>query len=89
MEEKFKSQVFLLTNQNKLHCSAGDSNTSNFDPFNLLTFLKTTFTVVDEIATLSSNLSYSLIPLRVFQAWHLIYLNESNIIHLVLFPPKG
>lgn len=72
-----------------LHCSAGDFNTLNFDPFNLLTFLKTGFTIVDQIATLGCNLSNSLIPLRVFQVWHLIYLNKSKIIHLLLFLPEG
>lgn len=72
----------------QLHCSAGDFNTFNFDPFNLLTFLKSSFTIVDQIATWSCNLSNSLIPLNVFQVWHLIYLNKSKTVHLLLFLPK-
>lgn len=72
----------------QLHCFADVFNTFYFDPFNVLTFLKTDFTIVGKIATLSYNLSNPLIPFHVFQARHLNYSNKSKIKHL-LFLLKG
>lgn len=56
MDEKFKSRVFILTNKNKFFSSialsdAGDFNIFDRDPFKVLTFLKTNFAIVDQIAT--------------------------------------
>lgn len=61
-DENFKSQVFILKNNNKKsslvqsHCSDGDLKAFDLDNFNALTFLNTSFTIMDHISTLRCNL---------------------------------